>query len=360
MTTASASSIVAAAGGSFLLETRTPAEVFTPEDLNEEQRQIASTAAQFARDEILPNAAAIEAKQPGVLAGLMRKAGELGFTSVDIPEEYGGMEMDKITSMLVTDHLSVLASFSTAFGSHVGISTLPLVWYGTEEQKQRYLPKLATAEWVGGYGLSEASSGSDAMNIRTHATLSPDGSYYTLNGEKMWITNGGIAGLYTVFAKIVDPASGSEKFSAFLIERETPGLTVGAEEHKLGIRGSSTCPLVLDNCRIPASNLLGEAGKGHHIAFNVLNVGRFKLGVACIGGARHALGHMIRYAKERKAFGKAIAEFGLIQRKISTSATRLYAAESMAYRTAGMIEARLAQLGPEKGRSPRETQRRIE
>ena len=360
MTTASASSIVAAAGGSFLLETRTPAEVFTPEDLNEEQRQIASTAAQFARDEILPNAAAIEAKQPGVLAGLMRKAGELGFTSVDIPEEYDGMEMDKITSMLVTDHLSVLASFSTAFGSHVGISTLPLVWYGTEEQKQRYLPKLATAEWVGGYGLSESSSGSDAMNIRTHATLSPDGSYYTLNGEKMWITNGGIAGLYTVFAKIVDPASGSEKFSAFLIERETPGLTVGAEEHKLGIRGSSTCPLVLDNCRIPASNLLGEAGKGHHIAFNVLNVGRFKLGVACIGGARHALGHMIRYAKERKAFGKAIAEFGLIQRKISTSATRLYAAESMAYRTAGMIDARLALLGPEKGRSPRETQRRIE
>ena len=360
MTTASASSIVAAAGGSFLLETRTPAEAFTPEDLNEEQRQIASTAAQFARDEILPNAAAIEAKQPGVLAGLMRKAGELGFTSVDIPEEYGGMEMDKITSMLVTDHLSVLASFSTAFGSHVGISTLPLVWYGTEEQKQRYLPKLATAEWVGGYGLSEASSGSDAMNIRTHATLSPDGSYYTLNGEKMWITNGGIAGLYTVFAKIVDPASGSEKFSAFLIERQTPGLTVGAEEHKLGIRGSSTCSLVLDNCRIPASNLLGEAGKGHHIAFNVLNVGRFKLGVACIGGARIGLGHMIRYAKERKAFGKPIAEFGLIQRKISSSATRLYAAESMAYRTAGMIEARLAQLGPEKGRSPRETQRRIE
>ena len=360
MTTASASSIVAAAGGSFLLETRTPAEVFTPEDLNEEQRQIASTAAQFARDEILPNAAAIEAKQPGVLAGLMRKAGELGFTSVDIPEEYGGMEMDKITSMLVTDHLSVLASFSTAFGSHVGISTLPLVWYGTEEQKQRYLPKLATAEWVGGYGLSEASSGSDAMNIRTHATLSPDGSYYTLNGEKMWITNGGIAGLYTVFAKIVDPASGSEKFSAFLIERQTPGLTVGAEEHKLGIRGSSTCPLVLDNCKIPAANLFGEAGKGHHIAFNVLNVGRFKLGVACIGGARHALGHMIRYAKERKAFGKTIAEFGLIQRKISSSATRIYAAESMAYRTAGMIEARLAQLGPEKGRSPRETQRRIE
>ena len=202
MSSVLASPIVAAAGGSFLLETRTPAEVFTPEDLNEEQRQIAATAAQFAREEILPNAAAIEAKQPGVLAGLMRKAGELGFASVDIPEEYGGMGMDKVTSTLITDHLSVLASFSTAFGSHVGIATLPLVWYGTEEQKQRYLPKLGSGEWIGGYGLSEASSGSDAMNIRTRATLSPDGSTYTLNGEKMWITNCGIASLYTVFAKI--------------------------------------------------------------------------------------------------------------------------------------------------------------
>ena len=355
MSAFSPSPIVAAAGGSFLLETRTPAEIFTPEDLNEEQRQVATTAAQFARDEILPNAAAIEAKQPGVLQALMRKAGELGFASVDIPEEYGGMGMDKITSTLITDHLSILGSFSTAFGAHVGISTLPLVWYGTEEQKQRYLPKLATGEWIGGYGLSEASSGSDAMNIRTHATLSPDGAHYTLNGEKMWITNCGIASLYTIFAKI-----DGEKFSAFLVERDTPGLTVGAEEHKLGIRGSSTCPLVLDNCRIPAANLLGEAGKGHHIAFNVLNVGRFKLGVACIGGARHALGHMIRYAKERRAFGKSIAEFGLIQRKISSSATSLYAAESMAYRTVGMIDAGIEQLTPEQAHNPRETQRRIE
>jgi len=355
MPTLSVSPIVAAAGGSFLLESRTPAEVFTPEDLNEEQRQIASTAAQFARDEILPNTAAIEAKQQGVLAGLIRKAGELGFVSVDVPEEYGGMGMDKVTSTLVTDHLSVLASFSTTFGSHVGIATLPLVWYGSEEQKQRYLPKLASGEWIGGYGLSEATSGSDAMHIRTRATLSPDGSTYTLNGEKMWITNCGIASLYTVFAKI-----DGEKFSAFLIERDTPGLTVGAEEHKLGIRGSSTCPLVLDNCKIPAANLLGEIGKGHHIAFNVLNVGRFKLGVACIGGARHALGHMIRYSKERRAFGKAIAEFGLIQRKISSSATSLYAAESMAYRTVGMIDAGIAALTPELANNPRETQKRIE
>jgi butyryl-CoA dehydrogenase len=360
MQVSAASPIVAAAGGSFLLETRTSSEVFTPEDLNEEQRQIASTAAQFARDEILPNAVAIEAKQPGILAAIMGKAGELGFTSVDIPEEYGGMGMDKVTSTVATDHLSVLASFSTAIGAHTGIATLPLLWYGTEEQKQRFLSKLGSGEWVGGYGLSEASSGSDAMNIRARATLSADGTTYTLNGEKMWITNCGIASLYTVFAKIVDPATGSEKFSAFLIERDTPGLTVGAEEHKLGIRGSSTCPLVLADCKIPAANLLGEAGKGHHIAFNVLNVGRFKLGVACIGGARHALGHMIRYARERKAFGKSISEFGLIQRKISASATSLYAAESMAYRTAGMIDAAMAALGPEQAHNPRETQRRIE
>jgi butyryl-CoA dehydrogenase len=213
---------------------------------------------------------------------------------------------------------------------------------------------------VGGYCLSEATSGSDAMNIRARAVLSDDGAEYILNGEKMWITNCGIASLYTVFAKIVDPATGSEKFSAFLVERDTPGLTVGAEEHKLGIRGSSTCPLVLDGCRIPVANLLGEAGKGHHIAFNVLNVGRYKLGVACIGGARLALTHMVRYAKERQAFGKPIAEFGLIQRKISSSATRLFAAESMAYRTVGMIDAGLAALDPEKAASPRETQRRIE
>ena len=347
--------VLAAKGGSFLIESRTPTEVFTPEDLSEEQLQMAATVAQFAREEVLPKAAEIEAKKPGAVPDLLRKAAELGFTSMDIPEEYGGLGMDKTTSTLITDHMSVLASFSTAYGAHVGIGTLPLVWYGTEEQKKRYLPKLASAEWIGAYALSESTSGSDAMNIRTRATLSADGTTYTLNGEKMWITNGGTAGLYTVFAKIV-----GEKFSAFLVERDTPGLTVGAEEHKMGIRGSSTCPLVLQDCKVPAANLLGEAGKGHHIAFNVLNMGRLKLGVACIGGARLAIAHMIRYAKERKAFGKAIAEFGLVQRKIAECATRLYAAESMTYRTVGMIDASLAQLGEEGNRSPREVQKRIE
>jgi butyryl-CoA dehydrogenase len=350
-----ASPIVAAAGGSFLLESRTPSEILTPEDLNEEQRQIAATAARFAREEILPRVAAIEAKEPGAMVELLRKAADLGFTAVDTPEEYGGMGLDKASSTLITDHISVLASFSTAFGAHIGIATLPLVWYGTEAQKQRCLPKLATCEWIGAYALSEASSGSDAMNVRTRATLSEDGTHYILNGEKQWITNGGTADLYTVFAKI-----DGEKFSAFLIERNTPGLTVGAEEHKLGIRGSSTCPLVLQDCKIPKENLLGEAGKGHHIAFNVLNVGRLKLGVACIGGARHALAAMIRYAKERHAFGKAIAEFGLIQRKISAATTQLYAAESMAYRTAGLIDARLAKLDAENPEQRIDAARNIE
>jgi alkylation response protein AidB-like acyl-CoA dehydrogenase len=333
------SPIAAAGGGTFLLESRNPDEIFTPEDLNEEQRQIAATAERFALEEVLPGTPAVEAREPGAMAALLRKAAELGLTAADIPEEYGGLELDKVTSALITDHIAALASFSTAFGAHTGIGTLPLVWYGTEEQKRRYLPRLATGELIGAYGLSEASSGSDAMNIRTRATLSADGAHYILNGEKHWITNAGIAGLYTVFAKI-----DGEKFTAFLVERDTPGLSVGGEEHKMGIRGSSTCPLVLQDCRVPKENLLGEAGKGHHIAFNVLNVGRLKLGVACIGGARHAVAQMIGYARERHAFGKAIAEFGLIQRKISAVASCLYAAESMAYRTAGLIDARLTAL----------------
>ena len=346
---------VAAAGGSFLIEERRPEEVFTPEDFSEEHRQIAATAAKFAREEIVPAVEAIEAKEPGVVRGLLAKAGELGFLASDIPEEYGGLGMDKTTSAVIADYLSVLGSFSTAFGAHVGIGTLPLVWFGTEEQKRKYLPKLVEAEWVAAYALSEATSGSDAMNIRTRAVLSADGSHYVLNGEKMWISNCGFADLFTVFAKI-----DGEKFSAFLVERTFPGVAVGAEEHKLGIRGSSTCPLVLTDCKVPAENLLGEAGKGHHIAFNVLNVGRFKLGVACVGGARYALAEMIRYAKERTAFGKAIAEFGLIQRKISTGAAWLYAAESMAYRTVGLIDAALSALTESESKEPKNIQKKIE
>jgi butyryl-CoA dehydrogenase len=338
-------SILAAPGGSFLLEDRAPTEVFTPEDLSTEQRQIAQTAARFAREKIDPAMKQIEAKDAGVMRRLLEEAAELGFAAVDVPEEYGGLGLDKVTSALVADHISVNASFSTAFGAHVGIGTLPIVWYGTE----------ASMEMVGAYALSEATSGSDAMNIRTRAVLSADGTEYVLNGEKMWITNAGNADLFTVFAKI-----DGEKFSAFLVERGTPGLSVGKEEHKLGIRGSSTCALVFSDCRIPAENLLGEAGKGHHIAFNILNIGRFKLGAACIGGGRQALELGIRYAQERVAFGKKIAGFGLIQRKIALSAIELYVTESMAYRTVGMMDAALAGLPAEIAHAPREIQKRIE
>jgi butyryl-CoA dehydrogenase len=350
-------------GGQFLLQNLTPEEIFTPEDFTDEQRQIADTAHQFAVNEVLPAADQIEAKNFAVATALLRKSGELGLMAVDIPEEYGGLAMDKVTSAIVADYLSQLASFTVAFSAHVGIGTLPIIWYGTAEQKEKYLPKLATGEWLGAYALSEASSGSDAMNIRARATLSEDSQHYILNGEKMWITNAGFADLFTVFAKVTDPADPAPeraKFSAFLIERETPGLTIGPEEHKLGIRGSSTCPLILADCKVPAANLLGEVGKGHHIAFNILNIGRFKLGAACVGGARAALGNAIQYAKERKAFGKSISEFGLIQQKLADCATHIYVGESMAYRTVGMIDAALATIDPEQTHDAKQIQKRIE
>ncbi len=342
-------------GGSFLVEERTPREVFTPEDFSEEHRQIAKTAAEFVDQEVVPAAAEIEAKNFGVTRALMRKAGELGLLGVDVPESYGGLGMDKITSAVIAENISKLGSFSVAFSAHTGIGTLPIVWYGTEAQKRKYLPKLATGEWIAAYALSESSSGSDALNCRARATLSADGRQWTLNGEKMWISNSGFADLFTIFAKI-----DGERFSAFLVERGTPGLSIGAEDHKLGIRGSSTCPVVLSDCAIPVENLLGEAGKGHHIAFNILNIGRFKLAAACLGGARHSLADAARYAKERKAFGKSICEFGLIQEKLADSAAAIYAGESMVYRTIGMIDAALAGLDAEAAGASREIQKRIE
>jgi butyryl-CoA dehydrogenase len=342
-------------GGSFLTEERQPQDIFKPEDFSEEQRQIAKTAIEFTTNEVVPAAAEIEAKNFTVTRNLLRKAGELGLMAVDVPEAYGGLELDKVTSAIVAESMSQLASFSVAFSAHAGIGTLPLVWYGTEAQKHKYLPKLATGEWIAAYALSESSSGSDAMNCRTRAVLSEDGKHYVLNGEKMWITNSGFADIFTVFAKI-----DGEKFSAFLIERDTPGFSVGKEEHKLGIRGSSTCPLILADCKVPAENLLGEAGKGHHIAFNILNIGRFKLGAACVGGARNGLANAIHYAKERKAFGKSISEFGLIQEKLAESAAGIYAGESLTYRTIGMIDAALADVDTKAEGASREIQKRIE
>lgn len=332
-------------GGSFLISNPLPSDCFFPEDFTEEQRQIAQTTAEFALNEIVPASDAIEAKDFSVTRRLIKQASELGLTSVDIPEEHGGLEMDKVTSAIIAENIAKQGSFSVAFSAHVGIGTLPIVWYGTQEQKKRYLPKLASGEFVGAYALSESTSGSDALSARALAVLSDDGQTYTLNGEKMWITNAGFADLFTVFArcKVTEGKdAGKERLTAFLIERDTPGLTIGKEEHKLGIRGSSTCPLILTDCKVPATNLLGEVGKGHHIAFNILNIGRYKLGNAAVGAARTALGHGIRYAKERKAFGKAIAEFGLIQEKLANAAVGIFVGEALSYRTVAMIDAALA------------------
>ena len=327
------------AGGSFLIEDRRPDEVFTPEDFTDEHRQIAQTTEEFALKEIVPNIEKIEHKDYSVSRELVKKASELGLTSVDIPEEYGGMDMDKVTSAIIADYIAKSGSFSVTWGAHVGIGTLPIVYFGTPEQKQKYLPKLASGEWVGAYALSESSSGSDALNCRSRADLSADGKHYVLNGEKMWITNAAFADLYVIFAKV-----GGERFSAFIVERTFPGFSVGAEEKKLGIRGSSTCPLILNDCKVPVENVLGEIGKGHIIAFNILNIGRFKLGAGCVGGARNSLQSAVSYAKQRKAFGKTLSEFGLIREKIADIATGIYVGEALAYRTVGMIDEALRDI----------------
>src|SRR5881398_4145756 len=298
-------------GGSFLLQERRPDEVFTPEDFREQHRLIWQTAEEFALNEIVPNVEKMEHKDFSITRDLLKKAGELGLSSVEIPEAYGGLEMDKVTAAIIADHIAKYAGFATTWGGHTGIGTLPIVYFGTEEQKNKYLPRLAAGEIVGAYALSEASSGSDALKCRARAEFSKDGKHYVLNGEKMWITNAGFADLFTVFAKV-----DGEKFTAFLVEKDFPGFAVGAEEHKMGIRGSSTCPIILNDCKVPAENVLGEIGKGHVIAFNILNVGRFKLGAMCVGGARVALENSVSYAKQRKAFGKVIADFGLVREKL--------------------------------------------
>ncbi len=340
MVTSTALSAAKISGGSFLIEDRTPDEVFTPEDFTEQHLLIAQTAEEFAIKEIVPNAEKMEHKDFSVSRELVRKAGELGLSGVDIPEQYGGMQLDKVTSAIVADRLAKYAGFSTTWGAHACIGTLPIVYFGTEDQKKKYLPGLANGTTVGAYALSESSSGSDALNCRTRATLSADGKHYLLNGEKMWITNAGFADLFIVFAKV-----DGEKFTAFIVERNFPGFAVGAEEHKMGIRGSSTCPLILNDCKVPVENILGEIGKGHHIAFNVLNVGRFKLGAGAIGAARNSLESAIAYAKQRKAFGKVIADFGLVREKLANMAAGIFVGEAMAYRTVGMIDAATEQLG---------------
>jgi butyryl-CoA dehydrogenase len=342
-------------GGSFLLESRHPDEIFTPEDFSEQHQLIGQTAEEFALNEIVPNIEKIEHKDFSVTRDLLKKAGELGLSSAEIPEAYGGLEMDKVTAAVIADHIAKYAGFATTWGGHTGIGTLPIVYFGTEEQKKKYLPRLAAGEIVGAYALSESTSGSDALNCRTRAVLSPDGKHYILNGEKMWITNAGFADLFTVFAKV-----DGEKFTAFLVERGFPGFSVGAEEHKMGIRGSSTCPIILNDCKVPVENLLGDVGKGHLIAFNILNIGRFKLGAMCVGGGRVSLENAIGYAKQRKAFSKFIADFGLVREKIANMATLLYVGESLVYRTVAMMDAALSDVNKSAADAAKQTLKAIE
>jgi alkylation response protein AidB-like acyl-CoA dehydrogenase len=334
-------------GGNFLIEETNPQDVFTPEDFNEQHQLIAQTAENFAVQEILPSSDRIEQKDFALSRELLKKAADLGLTSVDIPEEYGGAEMDKVSSAIIADRIAKQGSFAVTFSAHVGIGTLPFVWFGTADQKKKYLPLLASGEWVGAYALSESSSGSDAMNARTKAVLSADGKHYLLNGEKMWITNASFADVFVIFAKV-----DGEKFTAFIVERTFPGFSVGHEEHKLGIRGSSTCPLILNDCQVPVENVLGEIGKGATIAFNILNVGRFKLGAAAVGGARTCLGNSLKWAKERKAFSKPIGDFGMVREMLADMAIGIYAGEALVYRTVGMMDAATADI--EKG-SPDES-----
>jgi alkylation response protein AidB-like acyl-CoA dehydrogenase len=329
-----ASSKTLAKGGGFLLESTE--RIFTPEQFTDEHRAIARTTEQFWNKEVVPNLEAIQRQEPGVAVSVLRKSAELGLTAVLVPERYGGMEMDLVSAMIVAEGIAKDGSYAAWHGAHAGIGTLPLLLFGTEEQKQRYLPRLTSGEWVGAYCLSEAHAGSDALAAKTRADLSADGTHYILNGQKMWITNGGAADFFTVFAKI-----NGDQFSTLLVERSWPGVSSGPEEKKMGIKGSSTTPIFFDNVRVPLENVLGEVGRGHIIAFNILNLGRLKLGPFAVGGAKAVLAASLRYAKERHAFHKSIAEFGLIQHKLGEMAARLFAAETMSYRVTGVIQDRM-------------------
>ena len=339
--------------GSFLLQAHRPADVFIPEELTEEQRLIGETARSFADKvrEMLPE---IEQDKPGKSRPLLREAGELGLLALEIPEQYGGMGLDKITATVATEEFSHAGPFSVTIGAQTGIGSLPIVYFGNQEQKAKYLPKLATGEWVAAYALTEPGSGSDALGARTTARLSDCGKFWILNGTKQWITNSGFADLFVVYAKV-----DGEKFSAFIVERNFPGVSVGPEEDKLGLRASSTCSVILEDAKVPVENLLGEIGKGHLIAFNILNIGRWKLGAGCTGSAKRSLQVATEYAKTREQFGRPIAEFRAIQQKLAEINIRTYVNESISYRVAGMIDANLAGLDYTAEDAGREAAKRI-
>ncbi|WP_168118707.1 acyl-CoA dehydrogenase family protein [Paenibacillus sp. HB172176] len=323
-------------GGRFVIEESELPLIATPEDFTEEQRMMSLAARQFIEAEVTPRDAEIEALNYELTLNLMRKAGELGLLGADIPEAFGGMGLDKISTTLLAETLARASSFALSLGAHTGIGTLPIVFFGTAEQKEAYLPDLATGARIAAYCLTEPASGSDALGARTTAKLSEDGRHYILNGSKLYITNAGFADLFIVYAKV-----DGERFTAFIVERDMPGFSVGPEEHKMGIKGSSTCPLFFEDVKVPANHVLGEIGKGHRIAFNILNIGRFKLGAACLGAAKETIELASRYANSRKQFGKTISSFPLIGAKLADMNIRAYVMESMVYRTAGYIDSML-------------------
>ena len=342
-------------GGSWLIEEISPREVFTPEDISEEQRMMGETVEEFMDHEVVPRAKDLEERKNETNVELLKKMAGLGLLGIDVPEKYGGMAIDKVTGMILAEKLAHEGSFACSHGGHTGIGSWPIIFYGTEAQKQKYLPRIASGELLSAYALTEPHCGSDALALTTRADLSADGKTYTLNGTKMFITNAGFADLFIVFAKI-----GGEKITCFIVEKRFAGVSTGAEEHKMGIMGSSTRTLILEEAKVPAENLLGEIGKGHKIAFNCLNMGRFKLGAGAVGGSKFCMGYAIRYAQERTAFGKAISEFGLIQQKIAESCVRIFAAESMAYRTAALIDALLSGISTESAAGAEQVLKGIE
>jgi len=345
----------AAKGGSFLLESPLPQDVFTPADLTDDQKLIGQTAEEFVTKEVMPLVKDLENKKAGLMAELVRKGAELGIMSGGIPEQYGGAGLDKIATTVLTEKLSIYGGFAVTHGAHAGIGTLPIVYFGTEEQKKKYLPKLASAEMIGAYCLSEPQAGSDAQNSLTRAELNKEGTHYVLNGQKMWITNGGFADLYIVFAKV-----DGEKFTAFIVERTFAGCKPGNEEHKMGIHGSSTTPVFLENCKVPKENVLHEIGRGHIVAFNVLNAGRFTLGASAVGGSKYVLTAASKYTKERKAFGKQIGEFGLMKEKLAEMAIQIFAVESMVYRSSGNIDSAMSAAAASGGDKIQSTMKVLE
>ncbi len=332
-------------GGEFLIRDAQPEDIFIPEDLNEEQLMVKKMAQDFLEQDIFPNVLKIEKQEPGVTPGLLKKMGDLGLLGAHMPAEYGGTEMDTNTNTVITDVFGPMGSFSVPFAAHTGIGMLPILYFGTEAQKQKFLPSLITGDLKAAYCLTEPGSGSDALAAKTRAELSTDGTHYVLNGQKMWISNAGFADIFIVFAKI-----GGEKFTGFIVERNSPGLTLGAEEDKMGIKGSSTRQVFFENVKVPAENVLGEIGKGHLIAFNALNIGRFKLGVMCIGGSKRVIDMAVQYANERQQFGQPIGNFGAIQFKLAEMAIRTFAGESAMYRISEQMQERKA-AGTAAGKS---------